>query len=500
MMNKGLVYLVGAGPGDPQLITLAGVAALAKADIVLYDFLANPYFLSHTQKTCQSFYVGKPCGACSMPQDEITRLMIFYANQGKIVVRLKGGDPFVFGRGGEEAVELAKAHIPFEVIPGVSSFNGVLAYAGIPLTHRSYSSSFAVITGYEESQQQKTDWDAVSKIRTLVLLMATSRMKEIAQKLMHGGMEENTPVAVISRGSYGEQKTLTTTLKDVGQMLHHHPLPRPTTIVVGKIVELGSQLSWFEKKPLFGLSFMLTRSYEGNQKLSVRLRNEGAMVLECPTIQVKKIPLTPEGKKILKNLKEIAWIVFTSSNAVDLFLESLRSDDYDLRDIAHVKIGAIGEATCEKLKSYFLKCDLIANPSTSEGLALSLAKQGIAGKKILLPCAEKTRGIIKKICEENHCQLIELPIYRVEKIQLSHDQIKNMMKVPPHWVLFASSSAVENFYEMTKDFLSLEHSRIGCIGPITANTIKALGLKVALVASKPTVESFVQDLIGFIKK
>lgn len=500
-MNKGLVYLVGAGPGDPRLITMAGVAALHKADIVLYDFLANPDLLSHTQKKCQSFYVGKKRGENSMPQDEITRQMILYANQGKIVVRLKGGDPFVFGRGGEEAIELARANIPFEIIPGVSSFNGATAYAGIPLTHRLYSSSFAVITGYEESQQQKTDWDAASKMGTLVFLMATSRMGEIAQKLMSCGMKAHTPVAVISRGSYGDQKTLTTTLKEVGRMLHDNSLSRPTTIVVGKVVELGSQLSWFEKKPLFGLSFMLTRSYQGNQKLSARLKEEGAMVTECPTIQVKKIPLTIESKKILKNLEDISWILFTSSNAVELFLENLASNGHDLRDISHVKIGAIGDATCAKLKSCFLECDLLANPSTSEGLALNLVRENISGKKILLPCAEKTRGVIKKICEENHCQFIELPIYRVERVELPRDQVENLMHIPPHWILFASASAVENFYEMAKDFLpTLAHFRIGCIGQVTADSVKKLGLKVDMIASKPTVENFVQDLIAYIQK
>ena len=350
---KGKVYLVGAGPGDPELLTLKGRRLLGEAEVVIYDFLAHPSLLKFISPAAETIYVGKKGGDHTLPQGDINQLIIDRAQTGKQVVRLKGGDPFIFGRGGEEAEELFKAGIPFEVVPGITSAIAVPAYAGIPLTHRRYNSSVAFITGHEDPLKDQTglDWEKLATgVETLVFLMGYKNLPRIVERLIQNGRPPRTPAALIRWGTTPEQITVTGSLEEIVPLAEAAGLGPPAILVVGSVVELRDRLSWFERRPLFGKQIVVTRTREQASDLVVRLENLGAHCLEFPTIRLAPPSSWEELDQSIRSLSSYDWILFTSPNGVEAFFERLAALGFDLRDLKGLQIGAIGPATAEAFK------------------------------------------------------------------------------------------------------------------------------------------------------
>ncbi|MGC8828558.1 MAG: uroporphyrinogen-III C-methyltransferase [Verrucomicrobiia bacterium] len=506
---KGKVFLVGAGPGDPGLLTLRGAEILKSADVVIYDALVNPAILNYTKPIAEKILAGKRSCEYKMPQEEINRLLLKYALEGKTIVRLKGGDPFTFGRGGEEAMFLAENGIEFEIVPGVSSIQAVPAYAGIPITHRNLCPALTVISGHIascEKNGETYDYSPFAAIPgTKVLLMATAKIRAITQDFIKGGMSPDTPVAVIQWGTLGRQKTVTGTLATIADIVEKSEISPPTVIVVGEIVKFREKLNWFESRPLFGQRVVVTRSREQSGALSALLRERGADVLEVPTIKIAP-PTKPEDlMDALLGLNEYDWLVFTSPNGVTAFFEHFFKRFDDLRDIGGTKIAAIGPGTAAKLKEYHLRIDLMPEESLGSKIAKAFAAyESIENLRICLLRAEVANQELPKALEDLGAIVDDIACYRtIPETDDSTGAGKRLLDEGADWILFTSGSTVENFHlrfglpDLVKKFSNI---RLAAIGPETSKTIESFGLKPTVVAKEHNIGGLVKAVEDFISE
>ncbi len=499
--RKGKVYLVGAGPGDPGLVTLKAIDAIAEADCIVYDFLANSSLLEYARKNTEIIYAGKKGGDKTLPQEEINRLIIQRALEGKTVVRLKGGDPFIFGRGGEEAEELAEYDIPFEVIPGVSSATAVPAYAGIPLTHRDLSSSVTIITGQEAPLKERPNiaWDRLSVGRgTLVFVMGWKNLSFIVERLLENGWSPSTPVAVIRWGTLTKQITVTGTLMNICDLVKQKDIKPPVVTVVGDVVALRERLNWFEKKPLFGWRVLVTRAQEQAGELVRVLKRYGAEPVVIPTIKITPPPSWNAIDRAIRRLSTYDWIIFTSVNGVRYFFERLYTLGKDIRDLKGINICTIGPKTEGALRKRGIRVELVPGDYRAEGVIEVLKRKRIRGQRFLLPRAEKAREILPEEIRRLGGRIDVVPVYRTVMPRKEGERIRELLREGRiDCVTFTSSSTVNNLARMLgkkriKELLS--GVCIACIGPITASTVRGLGMDVDIVPQEYTIEAMVEAM------
>ncbi|NVM56749.1 MAG: uroporphyrinogen-III C-methyltransferase, partial [Desulfobacterales bacterium] len=448
-MKKGTVYLVGAGPGDPDLITVRGVECLKQADVVIYDFLAAPKLVKHVREGAETIYVGKKGGYHTLAQDKINELIVAKAKEGHRVVRLKGGDPFIFGRGGEEAEVLAEAGIPFEIVPGVTSAVAAPAYAGIPLTHRRYNSTVAFVTGHEDLTKEYStiDWSKLATgVGTLVFLMGVKNLPGIVERLTAAGRDANTPVALVRWGTMPQQTTVVGTLETIVAQVEAAALRPPAIIVVGEVVKLREFLNWFEKRPLFGKIVVVTRAREQASRLVERLSALGAECLECPTIKV----VPPEDwsplDAAIDGLYAYDWVVFTSQNGVSFFFDRLYEKGKDVRALTDVRTVAIGPATAKRLRDFGLNSDIVPKTYQAESIVEAFKKEPVKGKRVLLPRAKEARPILPVELGKMGAVVDEVVAYETEQVRENVEVlIKRLEEGSIDLVTFSSSSTVRNF-------------------------------------------------------
>jgi uroporphyrinogen III methyltransferase/synthase len=480
----GKVYLVGAGPGDPGLITVRGLDVLRTADTILYDHLAPLSLLDHARPGADRIYVGKKRADHHLTQDEINALLVEKAHTGATVVRLKGGDPFIFGRGGEEGEALHAAGVPFEVIPGVSSATGAAAYAGIPLTHRSKTSAITFVTGHEVD---RIDWSKVGQTETLVIFMGLTTFGEIAKRLIAGGRSVDTPAAAIRWGTRPDQQTIVGTISNLAQRVAEAELKPPALVIVGEVVSLREELNWFERLPLFGQRIVLTRTLEQAGESTELLRRLGADVIVAPTIEIVEPSSWTPIDAAIETLETYDWLVFTSRNGVDRFLARLESSSRDVRAMRG-RLAAIGPATAEALAAARLKVDCVPAEFVAESL-LEAFDDDLTGQKILIARAEVAREVLPAELRRRGAQVDVAPVYRT--VVPDGDSLRALVAGnPPDWITFTSSSTVTHFVEMV-GVEALRGIRIASIGPITSATLREFGLE-------PTVEAAPHTMDGLI--
>ena len=491
---KGKVYLVGAGPGDPGLITVKGLDCIEKADVIIYDYLASPTLLKHASPDAEIIYVGKKGGEHTLPQDDINVLITEKAQQGLSVTRLKGGDPFIFGRVGEEIEVLVKAGIPFEVVPGVTSAIATPAYAGIPLTHRKFTSTLAFITGHEDPAKKESsiDWAALAKgIGTIVFLMGVKNLPHITDRLINHGMHPDTSVAVIRWGTTPRQLTVTGTLSTIEEQVKVAGLKAPAIIVVGHVVTLRETMKWFENRPLLGRRIVVTRAREQASDLLEHLSDLGAECLEVPTIKV----VPPDNLKPLdlaiENLSVYDWLIFTSVNGVNFFFDRLFIKGMDVRALTHLQTAVIGPATAKRLLAFGLKSDIIPESYRAESVVEAFAKIEIKNKKILLPRAHQARSVLPIELTKMGAAVDEITAYYTKAVDDNADFLLTQLKEHRiDLITFTSSSTVKNFRALlpSEDLKNLmKNVTIACIGPITADTARDLGFDVHILAESFTI-------------
>ncbi|MBI3417760.1 MAG: uroporphyrinogen-III C-methyltransferase [Verrucomicrobia bacterium] len=503
MKSKGTVYLVGAGPGDAGLLTLRGAELLARADVVVYDALVNPNLLRLAPKSAEIIYGGKRSRDHAIPQDELNALLVARAKAGQCVVRLKGGDPYVFGRGGEEAEELAAAKIPFEVVPGISSIVAAANYAGIPITHREHCSSFLVLTGHEDPTKEESniDWAQVARTPgTKIILMGVERIGQIAASLVTHGMAADTPVALVRWGTTGQQQSITGTLATIGAIVAETKFTAPAVTIIGSVVNLRAKLNWFEKRPLFGQRIVVTRTREQASQLSKRLGELGADVLEIPTIKITAPTDVSDLKDALLGLNSYDWIVFTSPNGVTAFFDYFFKGFEDLRDIGGPRIAAVGPATAAKLKELHLKVDLMPEEYVASKISQAFAAyETIENLKILLLRAEVANPELPQELEALGAIVDDVACYRtVPETDDTTGAMAKLMDAGADWITFTSSSTVENFHarlDLPKLLQKFPALKLASIGPETTKAITALGLEAALEPREHTIDGLVAALV-----
>ena len=506
-MAKGMVYLIGAGPGAPGLITLKAIECIKEADVVVYDYLANKKFLEYARKGAEIIYVGKIGGAHTLPQDEINKLIIKKAQKGKIIARLKGGDPFIFGRGGEEAEEIIQAGIPYEVIPGVTAGVAAAAYAGIPLTHRDFTTTVAFITGHEDPTKEDSNiyWDKISTgIGTLVFYMGIGNLEPNMKKLMENGRSPDTPVALIRWGTTSNQETIIGTIKDIAEKAKQANFKAPAITVVGGVVSLRDKLRWFDKRPLFGKKIIVTRSREQASDFSVLLEKYGAEPIEFPTIETVPPKDWKEIDRAIKNLPKYDWAIFTSINGVKYFVERLKKQGKDIRELKGIKICAIGPATAKAIEDLGIKVDLLPKEYRAESIITGLGKTKIKGRRFLLPRALKAREVLPEEIKRLGGKVDVVTAYRTVQPKEKTDEIRKMLREKRvDVVTFTSSSTVENFVNMFKRNEVpgiLNGTRVACIGPITKDTATKLGIKTDIMPEKYTIPALTEAIGEYYKK
>ncbi|WP_425263929.1 uroporphyrinogen-III C-methyltransferase [Thermoflavimicrobium dichotomicum] len=494
----GLVYLVGAGPGDPGLITLKGKEAIKRADVIVYDRLASSQLLRYARSDAERIYVGKSPEHHTYTQEEINDILVQKAKEGKIVTRLKGGDPFVFGRGGEEAERLAAEGIPFEVIPGITSAIAVPAYAGIPVTHRDFNSSFAIVSGHKYSSVQ---WGLLAQAtETLVFLMGVSNLPLIVEELIKHGRPEQTPIALIRWGTRVEQETLVGTLADIVEKAREAKFRSPAIIIVGNVVRLREKISWFEKKPLFGKRVLVTRSRSQNSELAEKIEALGGEAWEFPVIQITPPTDWEPLDRALDRLGEYDWVIFTSANGVKFFFQRLLEKKIDIRQMAKARIAAVGEKTAIALREKGLLVDVFPGEFKAEALVESLRPFIQPGQEILIPRANIARNVLPQELEQMGCHVTAVDAYETRpNIENATEIIEMLREGAIHIITFTSSSTVKNLVEGLKSSCNdvialLNQATIACIGPITASTAEKLGLRVDVIAENYTIEGLLERI------
>ncbi|MCL4456577.1 MAG: uroporphyrinogen-III C-methyltransferase [Nitrospirae bacterium] len=508
-MKKGKVYLIGAGPGDIGLLTIKGFKCLQKAEAVVYDFHLNAQILNYINHEAEFIYAGKRGGHHAMTQDEINQALVNKAKEGKIVCRLKGGDPFVFGRGGEEAEELVKEGIEFEIIPGVSSSIAAPAYAGIPLTHRKYSSSFAVITGNEDITKPEStiEWAKLAcGFDTLVFLMGVKNLSAITSKLIEHGKSPDTPAAVVRWGTRPDMKTVVSNLKNIADIVKEKNVRPPAVMIVGNVVTLRDTLKWYENKPLFGHRILVTREYTEDY---APLEDLGAEIFEFPTIKIAPPESYQELDDAITRIESYNWLIFTSANGFKYFMQRLLDKGKDIRDLKGIKICAIGTKTAEKIKNYGIKVDLVPEEFNAEGLIEAFCKvhaypdtpiprYPLQGIKFLLPRAEVARELFPQKVRELGGEIDTPVAYRAIKPEKHGKRLKRFLKEGRITIAtFTSAATFHNFVDIMGDGAIdfLKGITIAAIGPVTAKAVEKEGLKVSIMPEEATIKAMVDEII-----
>lgn len=500
---NGMVYLVGAGPGDYRLITLKGKECLEKADVVICDYLADKRLLAFAPENVEYIYVGKKAGNHAMRQEDISQLIADKAKEGKCVVRLKGGDPFVFGRGGEEAEVLKNNGVKFEIVPGVTSAIAAPAYAGIPVTNRKVAVSFAVVTGHEDPTKGKSDinWEKLSTaVDTLVFLMGVGNLPHITSQLIKYGRSADTPAALVRWGTKAQQEVLITTVGKAAEDVIKHNLKPPAVFVVGNVVNLRSTIQWFDNKSLFGKNILITRARSQASKLTTALEELGANCIEAPAIKIAP----PDDNYVsldnaITKIHDYDWIIFTSTNGVERFFARLNEKNLDARCLSNAKIAAIGTATADKLKNYGIIADKIPTMFKAEGILEVLQNDIQKGSKVLIPRAQKAREALPIGLRQMGAIVDVAETYCTKMADTNKDDIKDLLKNNQiDMVTFTSSSTVENLLKLIDgEKTLLNNVKTAVIGPITAKTCKNNGLKVDIEADVYTIDGLVNKIKNF---
>ncbi len=501
-MKPPIVYLVGAGPGDPGLITVKGLECIAAADVIIYDYLASPSLLKHATATAELIYVGKKGGDHTLPQDQINALLVAKSMENKIITRLKGGDPFIFGRGGEEAEALAEAGIPFEIVPGVTSAVAAAAYAGIPLSHRKLTSTIAFVTGHEDPTKDESgiDWAALARgMGTIVFFMGVKNLPNIVAELTRHGRSPHTPIALVRWGTTAQQVTVSGTLADIVGRVKKAGLKAPAIIVVGEVVDLRKRLKWFEKRPLLGKRIVVTRSRDQASDLVKALSDLGAECLEVPTIRIAPPDDWGPLDRAVAELSAADWIVFTSVNGVERFFERLFRSGKDSRALGHLRTAAIGPATAARLKSFGVSSDMVPENFRAEAIVDAFRRQDLRGQTILLPRAQEARLILPEELAAMGALVREVPAYKTEQATTdARDLLERLEQKTLDLITFTSSSTARNFKALlpAKRFAELTGGvPAACIGPITADTARRLGFEIQVEAPVYTIPGLVEAIL-----
>ncbi len=498
-MSGGKVFLVGAGPGDPELISVKGLKYLEQAEVVVYDRLLDERLLAAAPEGAELVYVGKTTGEHTRTQEEINQILVDKGKAGKQVVRLKGGDPFVFGRGGEEAETLRANSVPFEIVPGITSAVAVPAYAGIPVTHRGVASSFAVITGHEDPTKPDSaiHWDKLAGgIDTLVFLMGMQNLPEIVGRLLANGRAATTPVAVIQNGTQPRQVTVTGTLGDIVDTVGEQALGPPAIVIIGEVVRLRDKLAWFDCRPLFGKRVLVTRSRSQASALSRLLAEHGAEPVELPAIDIRPAENTADLDAAIAKIDGYQWVIFTSTNGVDAFFGRVGALGKDARSLGRVRLAAVGPATAAALATHGIVADLVPDAYTGEGLVAALAATDIAGKRLLLPRTDIADGELHNGLTGLGATVEQVLAYRTVTPTESVARARELLAAGEvDAITFASSSTVTNLTAAVNgDIAAVNRAVIACIGPKTARTAVEAGLRVDVVAGEQTIPGLVAAL------
>ncbi|WP_193556215.1 uroporphyrinogen-III C-methyltransferase [Paenibacillus ginsengarvi] len=507
-VSKGKVYLVGAGPGDPKLITVRGLEAIQRADVVVYDRLANPRLLKQMKPDADKIFVGKLPDKHLIKQSEINQMLVDLALQGKTVTRLKGGDPSVFGRVGEEAELLAEHGIAYEIVPGITSAIAVPAYAGIPVTHRDFTSSFSVVTGHEYPNKtySKVNWDNLAHASgTIIFLMGVANIDNICSELIAHGRDPETPAAVIRMGTWMEQRTVTGTLQTISGLVAEAGLQSPAIIIVGDVVKLREKLAWFEKRPLFGKRVLVTRAREQASDLVRQIEDNGGEAVEFPVIRLRQ----PEAESTLRavddalgRMEQYDWILFTSVNGVEFTFRRLAELRLDIRSMHRAKIAAVGPKTQEALLARGLVADLVPHDTFQAEALLSLMEQFVKpGERVLFPKGDRARPVLADGLRHIGADVTEADVYENTLSLEDGEEALDMLRSGLiHAVTFTSSSTVTNLLEALKRLgepdpvALLGSAKLYAIGPVTAQTAADAGLTVRVTSGEATIASLVQAL------
>ena len=499
--GRGRVSLIGAGPGDPGLLTFRAAELLRDADVMLYDALASEPIVALAPPACERIFVGKRAGDHAMAQDDIEALAIEHARRGRHVVRLKGGDPFVFGRGGEEAEALRAAGVEFEIVPGVSSAFAVPAYAGIPVTHRDYAASFTVFTGHEDPAKPAStlDWAKLADPnRTLVGLMATANLRAIATQLRVHGLAATTPVAVIQDGTRPSQRTVLGTLETIADDVANAGIGSPAIVIVGGVVTLRERLRWFDTGALFGKRVLVTRAGEQSKAFARALLGRGAEPIVAPTIAIVAPEDVTAAERAMDALGSFAWIVFTSQNGVDAFFARLRACGADARALGGAKVAAIGERTAERLQHYGVRADAVPERFVAEEVARAVVRAARAGDRVLVYRAQEARDVLPRMLEEAGLHASVVPAY---KTVVPSDPDFAQKATRADVLTFTSASTVRGFATLLGGNDAAARAAggkcVACIGPITAGAAREIGLRVDVVATRYTTAGLLDSLEAF---
>ena len=491
---KGIVYLVGAGPGDPGLMTRRSLELIAEADAILHDRLIPPGALDDARPDAQLVYVGKQPGGHTMRQDEINELLVKLASEGKRVVRLKGGDPFVFGRGGEEAQALRDAGVAFEVVPGVTAGVAAPAYAGIPVTHRDEASAVAFVTGHEDPDKPDTaiDWFALAAFPgTLVFYMGVGNIEGIARRLIEAGRPEDEPVAVVERGTLPGQRTVAGILADIDKRVQDAGIRPPAITLVGPVARLREQLAWLEERPLFGRSVVVTRARAQASGLAARLAALGAAILETPAIRIEPRPVAGEVRAAAEAIDEYALVCVTSPNGAALLMDALAEIGKDARALAKATVAAIGPGTAAELARRGIRADIVPERSVAEALVEALEPVAVSGRRVLVARAAEARDLLPDALRQRNAEVDVVALYDTRAEPLSSEQLDRASGAD--YLTFTSSSTVRFFVQAGGQ---VGHgTRVVSIGPVTTETARELGLSVDVEAERHDIPGLVAALL-----
>ena len=498
--GSGTVYLVGAGPGDPGLISVRAVERLRAADVVVYDALVHPDLLEYVPTEVERIFMGKRAGEPSPGQDAINDLLVKLAASHRHVVRLKGGDPFVFGRGGEEALALRSAGVPFEVVPGITAGVAATAYAGIPVTHRGVSSSVAFVTGHEDPTKEDSDvdWDHLARgVGTVVLYMGVKRMEENLRRLREAGRPGSTPAAVVQWGTYPVQRTVVGTMDTLPGLVREAGIGAPAITIVGEVVRLRDELAWFETRPLFSRRIVVTRARAQASDLVLRLGEMGAEVVQFPTIRVMQAADVEPLRNAVRQADSYDWIVFTSVNGVQRFWSELRAAGLDTRSLCGVSLCAIGPATAAAIELEGAQADLVPGQFVAEGVIAALRESGdLTGQKVLLPRAEQARSVLPEALRDSGARVDEVVAYRTVLDGAGADDLRRRLREGRvDLITFTASSTVRNFVELVGT--EIGDARVVSIGPITSATARELGLPVHAEAEVHSIPGLLDALTRY---
>lgn len=500
-MSKGKVYLIGAGPGDPGLLTLKGRECLEKADVVIYDYLANPVLMSMAPQAAERIYVGKTRGHHHVPQEEINQLLVDRAAEGKQVARLKGGDPYIFGRGGEEAAFLRRNNIDFEVIPGVTAGFAAAAYAGIPLTHRDVTTSLAMLTGHERPERRLSslDWEKLANgIGTLIFYMGMTNLKMISSELIKHGRAPETPVAIVQWATLPRQKTLVGTLESISDDVEKNGIEPPAVIIIGDVVRYRDELRWYDNLPLFGRRFLLTRPREQAASFAQMLQLQGAETICIPTIEITDPESWQPLDDALQELNSFDSLILTSANGVNNLFKRLAANNLDVRSLAGIQIVAVGTKTAQSIEKYGIHPDLIPANFQAEGILEALLKQGAEGKRFLYPRAEISRPLLIEQLQKAGGTVVAPVAYRTIAPEKGEEMIRHLLDSGEiDAICLSSSSTFDNLQAMLGDDLKslLGRAELFSIGPLTSATIRKYGYTVALEPESSTLDDLVTAMI-----